>query len=149
MNTSGKRKIVKTVRGKRGVIRRSYWVSAGNLAKRHGGKVAAAAAVAGAAYLAHKNRHYIGGFLKGAHVMHQLQQDLAAHSEKVLRKARSKKARQSLIDKGYDERVGFRQHLSRMISVGKTVGARARAQKNYGQGFNLTMRHADKTSFSR
>lgn len=48
------RKVVKTVRGKRGTVRRSYWVKTGELAKKHGAKVAGLALVAGGVYAAHK-----------------------------------------------------------------------------------------------
>ncbi len=49
-NRAGLRKVVKTVRGKRGSVRRAYWVKAGEAAggfvKRHKGKIAAGAILA-------------------------------------------------------------------------------------------------------
>ena len=49
-NKAGLRKVVKTVRGKRGSVRRAYWVKAGEAAggfiKRHKGKIAAGALLA-------------------------------------------------------------------------------------------------------
>lgn len=60
-NRAGLKKITKTVRGKKGAVRRSYWVKAKDAAKgvggflnRHKGKILGAAALAGTAYLAHK-----------------------------------------------------------------------------------------------
>lgn len=59
---AGLKKVTKTVRGKKGAVRRSYWVkakdaakSAGGFLNRHKSKIAlGAAALAGTAYLAHK-----------------------------------------------------------------------------------------------
>jgi len=57
---SGLRKVTKTVRGKKGSVRRSYWVKAKegalSLVRAHGKKVLAGAALAGAAALAYKHR---------------------------------------------------------------------------------------------
>lgn len=54
-NRAGLRKVVKTVRGKHGAVRRSYWVRAQeagkSLIRKHGGKIAAGALL-GAALLA-------------------------------------------------------------------------------------------------
>lgn len=54
-NRAGLRKVVKTVRGKHGAVRRSYWVRAQEagkgIIKKHGGKIAAGALL-GAALLA-------------------------------------------------------------------------------------------------
>lgn len=67
---AGLKKVTKSVRGKHGSVRRTYWVRAkqvGNkFMQRHGNKVKAAGAVAGAvalaagAHLAHKHRGAIG-----------------------------------------------------------------------------------------
>lgn len=58
---AGLKKVTKTVRGKKGAVKRSYWVKAKDAAKgvggflnRHKGKILGAAALAGTAYLAHK-----------------------------------------------------------------------------------------------
>ena len=60
-NRAGLKKVTKTVRGKKGAVKRSYWVKAKDAAKgvggflnRHKGKILGAAALAGTAYLAHK-----------------------------------------------------------------------------------------------
>lgn len=60
-NRAGLKKITKTVKGKKGAVRRSYWVKAKDAAKgvggflnRHKGKILGAAALAGTAYLAHR-----------------------------------------------------------------------------------------------
>lgn len=66
MNRAGLKKVVKTVRGKRGTVRRSYWVRAQEagkgIIKRHGGKIAAGAML-GAAILA---ANYFGDRNHGA-----------------------------------------------------------------------------------
>jgi ElaB/YqjD/DUF883 family membrane-anchored ribosome-binding protein len=53
-NRTGLKKVVKTVRGKKGTVKRSYWVKAqgaaskaGGFVKKHAGKIAGAAAVVG------------------------------------------------------------------------------------------------------
>jgi len=53
-NRAGLKKVVKTVRGKKGTVKRSYWVKAGNVAKTVGKVALAGAAVAGALHLAKK-----------------------------------------------------------------------------------------------
>lgn len=73
-NRTGLKKVVKTVRGKKGTVKRSYWVKAqgaaskaGGFVKKHAGKIAGAAAVVGGAYLAHKYGHAAHGYLSAAH----------------------------------------------------------------------------------
>ena len=77
-NRAGLRKVTKTVRGKKGSVRRSYWVktsgavkgaakAAGGFVARHKGKIAGAAALAGAAYLGVKHGSKIAGAVRGAH----------------------------------------------------------------------------------
>lgn len=70
---AGLKKVVKSVRGKKGTVRRTYWVKAkdavkgaGRFLNKHKGKIAAGAALAGAAYLGAKHRGAIGGALSGA-----------------------------------------------------------------------------------
>lgn len=60
---AGLQKVVKSVRGKKGTVRRTYWVKtkdavkgAGRFLNKHKGKIAGAALLAGAAYLGHKHR---------------------------------------------------------------------------------------------
>jgi hypothetical protein len=54
MNRAGLKRVRKTVRGKRGSVQRTYWVKAGEFAKKHGAKIAGLALIAGGAYAAHK-----------------------------------------------------------------------------------------------
>lgn len=70
---AGLKKVVKSVRGKKGTVRRTYWVKtkdavkgAGRFLNKHKGKIAGAALLAGAAYLGNKHRGAIGGALSGA-----------------------------------------------------------------------------------
>lgn len=75
-NRAGLKKVVKTVRSKKGTVKRSYWVRAGETVKsgarkvadfvgRHKGKIAAGAAAAGLVGLAAMNRHKIAGARRG------------------------------------------------------------------------------------
>lgn len=54
-NRAGLKKVTKTVRGKKGTVKRSYWVKAGNVAKTVGKVALAAAAVAGGIHMAKKH----------------------------------------------------------------------------------------------
>ena len=74
---AGLTKVTKNVRGKKGMVRRSYWVRGkdavkagakklGSFVSRHKGKIAGAAALAGAAYLGTRHGSQIGGALSGA-----------------------------------------------------------------------------------
>ena len=72
---AGLKKVTKSVQGKKGTVRRSYWVkaqdavkSAGRFLGRHKGKIAAGAALAGAAALAVRNRGAIKGAYRGASI---------------------------------------------------------------------------------
>lgn len=56
MSRAGLRKVTKVVRGKRGATRRSYWVRAAGLAKRHRSVIAAGALTLAAALAAHKRQ---------------------------------------------------------------------------------------------
>lgn len=67
---AGLKKVTKVVRGKKGSVKRTYWVKAQQAAKgvggflnRHKGKIAAGVALAAGAALAHRHR----GALKGAY----------------------------------------------------------------------------------
>lgn len=73
---AGLKKVVKTVRGKRGTVKRTYWVKAtaqkvGGFLSRHKGKIMAGAALAGAGLLAHRNRLALRGAYHGAKATHQ------------------------------------------------------------------------------
>ena len=84
MNRSGLKKVTKTVRSKRGSVRRSYWVkaqesvkSAGQKIWRNKGKLALAGAViAGGLYLRHKKTQSLKSILKDKEDM--IKADLAA-----------------------------------------------------------------------
>lgn len=72
---AGLKKVVKSVRGKKGVVRRTYWMRASAAAKgagkflsRHKGKIAAGAALVGAGILAARNRNAIKGAYHGARI---------------------------------------------------------------------------------
>ena len=58
MAKAGLKKVVKTVRTKRGTARRTYWV------KTAGKALLGAAALAGGAYLAHRAAKHVGGRLR-------------------------------------------------------------------------------------
>lgn len=75
---AGLTKVTKSVKGKKGMVRRSYWVRGtdavksgakklGSFVNRHKGKIAGAAALAGAAYLGMRHGSQIKGALSGAH----------------------------------------------------------------------------------
>lgn len=74
---AGLTKVTKNVKGKKGMVRRSYWVRGSNAVKagakklgafvnKHKGKIAAGAALAGAAYLGVKHGSKIAGAIGGA-----------------------------------------------------------------------------------
>lgn len=71
MAKSGLKKVVKSVHGKHGTVRRSYWVSTKEAVKRvarnHGGKIVGAALLVGGAALAHKHRDKLNEF-RGTHL---------------------------------------------------------------------------------
>lgn len=70
---AGLKKVTKVVRGKKGSVKRTYWVKAQQAAKgvggflnRHKGKIAAGVALAAGAALAHRHRGAIKGAYHGA-----------------------------------------------------------------------------------
>jgi len=72
---AGLKKVTKVVRGKRGSVKRTYWVKAQQAAKgagsflsRHKGKIAAGAALVGAGILAARHRGAIKGAYHGARI---------------------------------------------------------------------------------
>lgn len=112
-NRAGLRKVTKTVRGKKGSVRRSYWVkasgavkgaakAAGGFVARHKGKIAGAAALAGAAYLGVRHGSKIAGAVHG---LNSARKYISAH------KAAS------------GESLGLRTMAS-LAKVGAKVGAR-------------------------
>lgn len=72
---AGLKKVTKVVRGKKGSVKRTYWVKAQQAAKgvggflnRHKGKIAAGVALAAGAALAHRHRGAIKGAYHGAKI---------------------------------------------------------------------------------
>lgn len=69
-NHAGLKKVVKTVRTKKGIARRSYWMRATDglksAVRAHGGKVLAGTALLAGAALAHRNQAALRAGLKGA-----------------------------------------------------------------------------------
>lgn len=83
MARTGLKKVIKTVRGKKGTARRTYWVKSaaqkvGGFLNKHKGKIAVGAAVAGAGLLASRHRLALRGAYHGAKAMHQ--ENRAIHS---------------------------------------------------------------------
>lgn len=84
------KKVVKTVRGKKGGVRRTYWVKSQEappkqgFLRRHAGKLLAGAAIAG---LAVANRHKLSGAARGA------QMALNAHKHSGTQLSTSERAR--------------------------------------------------------
>lgn len=74
---AGLKKVVKTVRGKRGSVRRTYYVKGSEAPKkagflrRHAGKLAVGAALVGAGVLASRHRLALRGAYHGAKATHQ------------------------------------------------------------------------------
>lgn len=149
MNKTGKRKVVKAVRGKHGTVMRSYWVKSGSLLKRHGGKIAAGAALAGAAYMAHKHRHFLGGAGHGLIKSLAVQREHNAHSAKKLEATKLVRDKKALQKKGHANRIGFREMLSSAVATAKMAGAEGTKNKDFGRSFKISMRHKDGTRFKR
>lgn len=105
-NRAGLKKITKTVRGKKGVVRRSYWVrgktavggavrKVGNFVNRHHRKFLGAAALVGGAALAYKHR---AKFQHGAELLKK------AHEEgkRISRRERLRTAHPDRAAQGHD-----------------------------------------------
>lgn len=76
-NRAGLKRVTKTVRGRKGAVKRTYWVrakdaakGAGRFVKRNAGKIVAGAALAGGAALALKHRGHIAAAARLAHAAH-------------------------------------------------------------------------------
>ena len=90
MNRSGLKKVTKTVRGRKGSVRRSYWVKAQEGAKnvgqkiwRNKGKIAlAGAAIAGGLYLRHKKTQSLKSILKDKEDLLKTTLDAERHAKK-------------------------------------------------------------------
>lgn len=149
MNKSGKRKVMKAVRGKHGTVMRSYWVKSGDVLKRHGGKIVAGAALAGAAYMAHKHRHFLGGAGHGLIKSLAVQREHNAHSAKKLEGAKLARDKKELQKKGQANRIGIRDMLRGAFETAKMAGAEGAKNKDYGRSFKISMRHKDGTRFKR
>lgn len=94
-NRAGLKKVTKTVRGKKGMVRRSYWVRGKDLAKRHAGKIVAGAALIGGAALAYKHRDKLRS---GVNLIH------AAHLEgkRISRREKLRTAHPDRVAQGHD-----------------------------------------------
>ena len=94
-NRAGLKKVTKTVRGKKGMVRRSYWVRGKDLAKRHAGKIVAGAALIGGAALAYKHRDKLRS---GVNLVH------AAHLEgkRISRREKLRTAHPDRVAQGHD-----------------------------------------------
>lgn len=108
---AGLKKVTKVVRGKRGSVKRTYWVKAQQAAKgagsflsRHKGKIAAGAALVGAGILAARHRGAIEGAYHGARIANKgagmLGLGLKNRAKAVVAGARAGSAVGGLSDKG-------------------------------------------------
>lgn len=61
MARAGLKKVVKSVKGKRGSVKRTYWVRAGEVAHKHSGKIKAIAGIAALVGLAYGGYRAVGG----------------------------------------------------------------------------------------
>lgn len=147
---AGLRKVVKTVKGKKGIVRRSYWVKSGQqpkpgrralnqnaqpqkegFLKRHAGKLALGAALLGAAAL---NRHKLAGAARGVGLSrnmhkHDSSGDTYTHVE------RARHAFQ-MAKKGYESNRGMdRIDKHTQALAERTAGARGKMRdwrRNHG-----------------
>ncbi len=122
MARAGLKKITKTVRGKKGTVRRTYWVKSaaqkvGGFLSKHKGKIAAGAALAGAGLLAHRHRLALRGAYHGAKAMHQ--ENRAIHSGNIR----------------FGHKMGALQQAKHVLSGARTgarVGEEMRPQSSSG-----------------
>lgn len=104
---AGLKKVVKSVRSKKGSARRTYWVKAQEAAKgagrflnRHKGKIATGAALVGAAALAAHNRGAIKGAYHGARIANRASGTVSRGMKAVTGNGMSLGTRLSIIRKG-------------------------------------------------
>lgn len=127
-NKSKLKKVVKNVRGKRGTVRRTYYVKSESPQKpgflrRHAGKLLAGAALAG---LAVANRHKLAGAVRGARLAlnaHKHAGNLASASERARDAFRMAKIGY-MSNRGKDIADGS---IQRVLQRGKTAVHNARA----------------------
>lgn len=137
-NKSKLKKVVKNVRGKRGTVRRTYYVKSEvpqkkGFLRRHAGKLLAGAALAGLAYA---NRHKLAGAARGASLA------LNAHKHSGSNATMSTRAKDAFRmakigfanNRGMDIADGS-LHRARMAFAG-TAGHRLRGQRALASGQN-------------
>lgn len=147
-NRAGLRKVTKTVRGKKGSVRRSYWVKAtgavkgaakdaGGFVARHKGKIAGAAALAGAAYLGVKHGSEIHGAVRSGILAHQRNKAMSQYMPMTNRQ----KAQSIIGSARIGARLGAEKDRDRVNKIGDHValtGLRAtRAVRNAGDHLAL------------
>lgn len=104
---AGLKRVVKSVRSKKGTARRTYWVKAQEAAKgagrflnRHKSKIAAGAALVGAAALAAHNRGAIKGAYHGARIANRASGTVSRGMKAVTGSGMSLRTRFNIIRKG-------------------------------------------------
>ena len=132
-NRAGLKKVVKSVRGKRGSVRRTYWVKSSpkkaanprqseqkpGFLRRHAGKIIGAAALAGLAYA---NRNKLAGAARGAGLA------LNAHKHSGRTAGAMERAKDAFraAKLGYSSNRGMDRVDSHIARAGKAIG-KARA----------------------
>ena len=129
---AGLKKVTKVVRGKRGSVKRTYWVKAQQAAKgagsflsRHKGKIAAGAALVGAGILAARHRGAIEGAYHGARIANKgagmLGLGLKNRAKAVVAGARAGSAVGGLSDKGRRAVGAARSQLDKVRSIPSAI----------------------------
>jgi len=129
---AGLKKVTKVVRGKRGSVKRTYWVKAQQAAKgagsflsRHKGKIAAGAALVGAGILAARHRGAIKGAYHGARIANKgagmLGLGLKNRAKAVVAGARAGSAVGGLSDKGRRAVGAARSQLDKVRSIPSAI----------------------------
>lgn len=150
-NRAGLRKITKTVRGKKGSVRRSYWVkasgavkgaakAAGGFVARHKGKIAGAAALAGAAYLGVKHGSKISGAVQGMHMAHKMAGAMGIRKHLSLRHNAEAIAAGALVG----SRLGASADTARVHKLGAAAERVGRDAANAGRGAATSVANAGK-----
>lgn len=129
---AGLKKVVKSVRGKKGVVRRTYWMrasaaakGAGSFLSRHKGKIAAGAALVGAGILAARHRGAIKGAYHGARIANKgagmLGLGLKNRAKAVVAGARAGSAVGGLSDKGRRAVGAAHSQLDKVRSIPSAI----------------------------
>lgn len=136
---AGLTKVTKNVKGKKGMVRRSYWVRGtdavksgakklGSFANRHKGKIAAAAALAGAAYLGHKHRGALSSAVERARAAHEAGKKRAGKFNKAAQQAEwGRRATVEHTVKGYAQGSGLRDAANAAYESAKRAPGAARS----------------------